>query len=280
MSKFDDVTKQIKKKLEAGTPPWIKPWNGGGMPMPIRFNGEMYQGINVILLWLQERTAPTWMTYKQAQEIGGQVRKGEQGTSVCYSAPVTTQLPSGAEETYRCYKWYTVFNADQIDGLPERYQPPIVQEYVNTDPKNTVADDLVLGTKADIRNGKSKAYFHSTLDYINMPKFEDFRSSLDYYSTLFHELVHWTGHKSRLERNFSRNKTDYAIEELVAEMGSAFLMAQLGLEAQVRDDHASYIKSWLTALDNDSKFIFSAASAASKAINYIWEIQTAKKEAA
>ena len=275
MSKFDDVTRQIKAQLEAGTPPWIKPWNGGGMPMPLRFNGEMYQGINVILLWMQGRTAPTWMTYRQAQEIGGQVRKGECGTSVCYSAPVTTK----DDETYRCYKWYTVFNADQIDGLPEQYQPQPVQEFVNTDYRIHTADEVVDATDAQIKHGEPRAYYVPASDYINMPNFKEFRSALDYYSTMFHELVHWTGHKMRLDRNFSRNKTDYAIEELVAEMGSAFLMSHLGLEATAREDHASYLSHWLKALDNDSKFIFSAAAAASRAVTHITEKQAVMEAA-
>ena len=116
-------------------------------------------------------------------------------------------------------------------------------------------------------------------DYINMPEFKEFRSALDYYSTIFHELVHWTGHKTRMDRKFSRNKTDYAIEELVAEMGSAFLMAHLGLEATVREDHASYLSHWLKALDNDSKFIFSAASAASQAVTHITAKHAAKEAA-
>ena len=276
MSMFDEVTRQIKAQLEAGTRPWIKPWNGGGSPMPLRFNGEMYQGINVILLWLQNRTAPTWMTYRQASEIGGQVRKGEKGTAVCYSAPVTNK----DDETYRVYKWYKVFNADQIDDLPQSFAPPVIKEFANPDQRSIDADHLIACMPADVRHNEPRAYFNTGVDYINMPEWGTFRSGLDYYSTLFHELVHWTGHESRLDRKFSSNKNDYAIEELVAEMGSAFLMAQLGLEAQVRDDHASYIKHWLNALNNDSKFIFSAAAAASKAVNYIWQTQTAKQEAA
>ncbi len=265
MSKFDDVTRQIKAQLEAGTRPWIKPWNGGGSPMPKRATGEYYQGINVILLWLRGRTSPTWMTYRQAAQLGGQVRRGEKGTGVCYSAPVTTK----EEETYHVYKWYTVFNVDQIDGLPEQYYPQPVQEFVNTDYRIDRADDVMDASGADIRHGEPRAYYVPSSDYINMPSFKEFRSALDYYSTAFHELVHWTGHKSRLDRKFSRNKTDYAIEELVAEIGSAFMMAHLGLEATVREDHASYLSHWLQALDNDSKFIFSAAAAASRAVTHI-----------
>lgn len=275
MSKFDDITRQIKAQLKAGTRPWIKPWNGGGIPMPKRFNGEYYQGINIILLWMTGRTAPTWMTYNQAKQLGGQVRKGEKGTGICYSAPVTTK----EDETYRVYKWYTVFNADQIDGLPEHYQSKPVQEFVNTDYRIHTADEVVDATGAQIKHGEPRAYYAPTFDYINMPNFKEFRSALDYYSTMFHELVHWTGHKMRLDRNFSRNKTDYAIEELVAEMGSAFLMSHLGLEATVREDHASYLSHWLKALDNDSKFIFSAAAAASRAVTYITEKQAVAEAA-
>ena len=275
MTKFDDVTRQIKTQLESGTRPWIKPWNGGGMPLPQRCNGEHYQGINIILLWMMGRTAPTWMTYNQAKQLGGQVRRGEKGTGICYTAPVTTK----EDETYRVYKWYTVFNADQIDGLPQNYYPQPVQEYANPDHRIDRADDLMEASGADIRHGEAKAYYVPAHDYIKMPKFAEFRSALDYYSTMFHELVHWTGHKTRMDRKFSRNKTDYAIEELVAEMGSAFLMAHLGLEATVREDHASYLSHWLKALDNDSKFIFSAASAASQAVTHITAKHAAKEAA-
>jgi len=275
MTKFDDVTRQIKTQLESGTRPWIKPWNGGGMPLPQRCNGEHYQGINIILLWMMGRTAPTWMTYNQAKQLGGQVRRGEKGTGICYTAPVTTK----EDETYRVYKWYTVFNADQIDGLPQHFYPQPVQEFVNTDKLIKPAEKLISTTGADIRHGEAKAYYVPAHDYINMPEFKEFRSALDYYSTMFHELVHWTGHKTRMDRKFSRNKTDYAIEELVAEMGSAFLMAHLGLEATVREDHASYLSHWLKALDNDSKFIFSAASAASQAVTHITAKHAAKEAA-
>lgn len=275
MTRFDDVTRQIKAQLEAGTRPWIKPWNGGGMPLPQRCNGEHYQGINIILLWMMGRTAPTWMTYNQAKQLGGQVRRGEKGTGICYTAPVTTK----DDETYRVYKWYTVFNAEQIDGLPPQYYPQPVQDFVNTDKRIIEADTLAASTGADIRHGEAKAYYVPAHDYINMPEFGEFRSALDYYSTMFHELVHWTGHKTRMDRKFSRNKTDYAIEELVAEMGSAFLMAHLGLEATVREDHASYLAHWLKALDNDSKFIFSAASAASQAVTHITAKHAAREAA-
>lgn len=275
MTRFDDVTRQIKTQLEAGTRPWIKPWNGGGMPLPQRCNGEHYQGINIILLWMMGRTAPTWMTYNQAKQLGGQVRRGEKGTGICYTAPVTTK----EDETYRVYKWYTVFNAEQIDGLPPQYYPQPVQDFVNTDKRIIEADTLAASTGADIRHGEAKAYYVPAHDYINMPEFGEFRSALDYYSTMFHELVHWTGHKTRMDRKFSRNKTDYAIEELVAEMGSAFLMAHLGLEATVREDHASYLAHWLKALDNDSKFIFSAASAASQAVTHITAKHAAREAA-
>ena len=210
MTRFDDVTRQIKAQLEAGTRPWIKPWNGGGMPLPQRCNGEFYQGINIILLWMMGRTAPTWMTYNQAKQLGGQVRRGEKGTGICYTAPVTTK----EDETYHVYKWYTVFNAEQIDGLPPQYYPQPVQDFVNTDKRIVRADTLAASTGADIKHGEPRAYYVPAHDYINMPEFGEFRSALDYYSTMFHELVHWTGHKTRMDRKFSRNKTDYAIEEL------------------------------------------------------------------
>jgi len=276
MSKFDEVTKKIIEQVEAGSPPWIKPFGGGASPMPKRINGECYQGINILLLWMEQQPQATWMTYRQANELGAQVRKGEKSTKVCYAAPVTNK----DDETYQVYKWYSVFNAHQIDGLPDQYYAKH-DEFKNPDAPDANADTFIENSGASIRFGNTKAFYMPSQDKIEMPSFNNFRSGLDYYSTMLHELTHWTGHVSRCDRNFSPKRKEYAIEELVAEMGAAFLMSHLGLTPSIRPDHASYISNWLQALSNDTKFIFSAASAASKAAQFVIDKQTSKlKEAA
>jgi antirestriction protein ArdC len=272
MSKYDEVTKQIAAQLKSGTKPWIKPFNGSGSFMPTRTTGQYYRGINVLLLWLQQRTAPMWMTYRQAAALGGQVRKGEKGTSICYSAPAQKK---DSDETYQVMKWYSVFNCDQIDGLPDQYYPTVIS-FANPDNQLPSVNGFFSNTNAELKHGsKTGAFYMPSQDRIEMPDFDEFRSGLDYYSTLAHEHVHWTGHKSRLDRSMSPKKREYAFEELIAEMGAAFLMAHLGLEPSVRPDHTDYLSHWLEALGSDSKFIFQAASAASKAVDYMIDKQPA-----
>lgn len=269
MTKYDDVTKQIANQLKAGTKPWIKPFNGGSF-LPLRSTGQRYKGINILLLWLQDRNAAHWMTYRQAAELGGQVRKGEKGTTICYSAPAQKK---DTDETYQVMKWYSVFNVDQIDGLPDMYYPKMIG-FDNPDKPIAAVDGFFTNTRSTVVVGSQRgAFYMPSKDRIEMPTFSDFRSGVDYYSTLAHEHVHWTGHKSRLDRSMSSKRAEYAYEELIAEIGAAFLMAHLGLEPTVRPDHTDYLANWLQALSNDSKFIFQAASAATKAVEYMVDAQ-------
>ena len=279
MAKFDiyqDVTNQIVNAMEAGTPPWRKPWTGdsAGFVLPKRANGETYKGINVLMLWMMaaERgyTSETWFTYRQAKEAGGQVKKGEKSTTVIYYNTVKAEDEQGEEKTIPFAKAYRVFNADQIDGLPaEFYQSP-------TEPRDlgTVADPELevffasIGAKI-VTSDDPRAYFNPVDDLIHMPPIETFHSANGYYATLAHESVHFTGVEKRLGRygKFS-NKQAYAFEELVAEIGSCMLCAQLGLTPEF-DQSAAYIEGWLTALKDDKRLIFKAASAAQKATDYL-----------
>jgi antirestriction protein ArdC len=175
-----------------------------------------------------------------------------------------------------------VFNVEQIEGLPEQY-------YVKPEPKFTAverighAEAFFAATKADIRHRGGQAYYAQGADYIQMPPIESFRDAESFYATLAHETTHWTKHPSRLERDFGRKSwgdEGYAAEELVAELGSAFLCADLELTPEVRDDHASYIASWLEVLKNDSRAVFTAAAHAQRAVDFLHRLQPQRIEAA
>lgn len=282
---YATITNQILADMEKGILPWSRSWNGS-TSLPLRWTGESYSGINILMLWAKSMchgySAPTWMTFNQALELGAAVRKGEKGTTVVFAGTLqksedTSQgTASQGDEDARAIpflKRYTVFNVAQIDGLPDRFhQAGTVQEFSNPDARNAAADAFFTATGAQIETkGHQPAYFPLS-DKIEMPAFADFKTAEDYYSTLSHELTHWTGHQTRMARTqLSRRDSlqDYAKEELIAELGAAFLCAELGLSSEPRADHAAYLQSWIQALKNDKKFIFSAASQASKAVDYL-----------
>lgn len=281
MAKFDiyqEITTQIVNAMEAGTPPWRKPWTGDavGFAMPKRATGETYKGINVLMLWMMasERgyTSETWFTYRQAKEAGGQVRKGEKSTTVIYYNTVKAGDEQGEEKTIPFAKAYRVFNADQIEGLPvEFYQKPTAPRDLGTvvDPE---LETFFASIGAKIETSKKpQAYFAPADDLIHMPPIETFHSANGYYATLAHEHIHFTGVEKRLGRygKYS-NKQEYAFEELVAEIGSCMLCGQLGLTPEF-DQSAAYIEGWLKALKDDKRLIFKAASAAQKATDYLLE---------
>lgn len=283
---YERVTATIIEQLEKGVRPWCKPWSGGHVAGPIhrplRSCGTPYRGINVVMLWvvaeMKGYTAPIWMTYRQAQALGGQVRKGEKSALVTYSGTIEKEGEGdecgGGEEgrTIRFRKGYTVFNVEQIDGLPGHYYATH-DTNPNPDAPIAEAEAFFAAIGADIRHGGMEAYFAPGLDYIQMPPFERFQEAGRYYEVLAHECTHWSGHKSRLDREMPGEtpKERYANEELVAEIGAAFLAAELGLAIEPREDHAAYIANWLQALRNDKRLIFKAASEAQKAADYLIE---------
>jgi antirestriction protein ArdC len=285
---YTRVTNRIIADLEAGTPTWLKPWSAehlaGNITRPLRGNGLPYKGINVFMLWAEATTrgyvCPIWMTYRQAQEIGGQVRKGESGSLVVYADKIVrTESNLLGEETERAIpflKGYSVFNCEQIEGLPSHFYGTTPK----LDPSRRIphADQFLSANKADIRHGGDRAYYAIKPDYLQMPPFEAFRDAESYYATLAHELTHWTRHPTRLDRDFGRKRygdEGYAREELVAELGSAFLCADLGLTPELRPDHAAYIASWLEVLKGDKRFIFTAAGHAQRAADYLHSFQEA-----
>lgn len=285
---YQRVTDQIVAELEKGVRPWMKPWNAehaeGRITRPLRGNGIPYRGINVIMLWAEaaERgyAAPVWMTFKQALELKANVRKGEKGSLVVYADSITrTETDENTGEAHEAnipfMKGYIVFNAQQIDGLPERYYAKPAPR-VDGVQRIAKAENFFAATAAQIRHGGAMACYSVSTDEIRMPPFEVFRDAESYYATLAHEATHWTRHPSRLDREFGRKRfgdEGYAMEELVAELGAAFVSADLGLTPEVRDDHASYIASWLKVLKNDKRAIFTAASHAQRAANFLQGFQ-------
>ena len=281
---YQTVTDSIIAMLEAGVKPWAPGHNAKdcGLPViPTRANGQAYRGINVALLWgaaeMKGYRHQTWMTFNQAKELGGCVRKGEKATPVVYWGTFKAQADDtdegGEDGKARMFaKGYSVFNIEQIDGLPARfYDAPAP---VSTADRIKVADAWAVASGADIRHGGSQAYFSPKGDYVQLPPFEAYFEPERYYSTLAHELTHWTGHESRLAREFGRRFGDqaYAFEELVAELGAAFACARLDIENGTREDHASYLASWLKVLRQDKRAIFTAASKAQAACDYLFDL--------
>jgi len=277
---YQQVTDSIIASVEAGTPAWRQPWagEGGAAQMPLRANGEAYRGINVLMLWLaaaaQGYGSAHWFTYKQAEAAGGQVRKGEKSASVVKYGTIERESEETGEEKRVPYlKSYRVFNADQIDGLPERFHAPAPEPV--RDPGAEAEADARLeaffaATGLDIRTSpESQAYYDPQGDFIHMPPIARFEDTAKFYGVLAHECCHATGHASRLDR-FSRfnDRKAYAFEELIAEIGNCMLCSQLGLTPDFGQS-AAYVEGWLRALKSDKRMIFKAATEAQKAADYL-----------
>ncbi len=287
---YTRVTEHVITDLERGVRSWLKPWSGsnaeGGITLPLRHNGTPYRGINILLLWGESiakgYASPMWMTFKQALDTKGHVRKGEHGSMVVYADRFTRiETDDNGQDVEReipFLKAYTVFNVAQIEGLPAHY-------YAQAAPKGERmqlierAESFFTATGAVIRHGGDAAYYSSVLDIINLPVPEAFKDAESYEATKAHELTHWTKHPTRLDRELGGKRfgdTGYAREELVAELGAAFLCADLGITPEPRDDHASYIGHWLQVLKEDTHAIFQAASHAQKAVDFLHSLQPPK----
>ncbi len=280
---YDEVTARIIAELEEGRAPWAQPWGtsdakaGLGLPENA-LTGRTYSGVNILILWHHVVRAgfstQTWLTYRQAQEMGGNVMKGERGVTACHA---DTFIPKAERERAArdgdepghvpFLKRFTLFNVEQCEGLPEDAYfcaAPLPQADIIPH-----AERLIEATGADVRVGGTKAFYVPSEDFIRVPPQPAFSEQINYYRTCFHELGHWTGHKARLDRDLSHSfgSKPYAREELVAEMASAFVCATLGITPTVR--HTDYIGSWLEVLKEDNRAIFRAASHASKAADFI-----------
>jgi len=303
---YDEVTQRIIAELEAGTVPWVKPWGSvaaGSPGLPVNAStGRAYSGINILILWgaviAADYPSQGWLTFRQALDAGGAVRKGERGTGIVYADRF---VPRDSKGTLRgsdrgdrgetagaadsgddaraipFLKRFTVFNVAQCDGLPERFTaaPPPVPE-ARAFP---AAERVIAASGVDYRLGGDRACYSPDLDFVAMPPQPAFRDALDYYRVFLHELTHATGHPARLGRKLRNafGTKDYAREELIAEMGSAFLCAALGIVPTLR--HADYLASWLAVLREDNRAIVRAASAASKAADWLLSRPGARNEA-
>lgn len=267
---YQDVTNSIIEQLEKGAIPWVKPWRADGSADKNFISQKPYQGVNRLILgmssMMQGFTNPAWASYKQWESLGAYVKKGEKGTRIVFYSPISKEnKQTGEKENYACLKAYTVFNASQIEGLEITYVEPEKGEFT----ANELAEQRIVKTGAMISHGSDAAFYMPSQDRIQLPHKSAFDNESSYYATAFHELTHWTGSESRLDRNLKGRFGDpkYAFEELVAEMGAAFLCADYGIQGELR--HAGYIQSWLKALKDDSKAIFKASALAQKAADYV-----------
>ncbi|HEX8215540.1 MAG TPA: zincin-like metallopeptidase domain-containing protein [Allosphingosinicella sp.] len=278
-SPAETITAAIVERLEAGTRPWIQPWTGASVSRPLRACGTPYQGINVLWLWMAAEAAghssPFWMTYRQSQLLGGQVRKGERGTIAIFYRAYQAEEPDEDGEaaggrSRRVLKTFTVFNACQVDGLPERFFPELRPLPPPTE-RDSALDRFFAAVPVRIRHSGAEAFYFPLLDQVTMPDPGLFRDVDHYRATLAHELSHWTGHESRLARNMGGRfgSEAYAMEELVAELSSAMLGAELGLPVDHLDHHASYVASWLKVLKADSRAILTVAAKAEEAASLL-----------
>ena len=280
------VTDRIVADLEKGVRTWMKPWSAsnteGRVLRPLRHNGTPYKGINVLLLWGEAvekgYTSSTWMTYKQAETLNAHVRKGEKGSLVVFADRYTkteaNDKGEDVEHSIPFMKAYTVFNVQQIEGLPAQYQPAPTPDAAPL-PLFEDAEKFFAGTGAVFRHGGNRAFYAPSADFIQLPPADAFRDAESYAATKAHELTHWTGHKDRMAREFGKRFGDqaYAFEELVAELGAAFLCAELGVTPETREDHAAYLGHWLAVLKSDKRAIFTAAAHAQRAADYLHGLQ-------
>jgi antirestriction protein ArdC len=270
---YREVTDRIIASLEAGVAPWIRPWTGEADSLPVNAaSHRAYRGINVVLLTLtgtaRGYALNRWLTFRQAVELGGRVRRGEHGTQVVFYK--LHELPGSDEpepKVVPLLRTFTVFNVCQIDGLPRSLsQPP--EDATDWNPCGA-AEAMLDRSGAAIQHGGNRAFYHPGTDTVQLPPRTAFPDPAGYYCTALHELIHATAHPSRCARDLSGRFGDaaYAAEELVAEMGSAFLCAHCRLEGRLQ--HASYIASWLNVLRNDKRAIFTAAAKAQAAADYV-----------
>lgn len=275
------VTNTILSALEKGIVPWQRPWNAEINAPRSLSTKKPYRGGNIFILlatsWLKGYTSPWWGTYKQINELGGKVKTGEHGTPVSYYKFLVKETDEG-EETIIIHRYYTVFNVEQAEGLPD-FQDKLPEkrlDFVPIEQAQLVAENYRTGANlAGINYGGGEAAYYPSLDKIAMPEPETFCSVPSFYSVLFHEIGHSTGHETRLKRDLKNLFGDhlYSKEELVAELTQAFVMSNLQLGFDVQNT-AAYIDSWSTALKENPRWFASAGSKAQKASDYIMSFTT------
>jgi len=285
MNVYEMINIRLTELLEQGTVPWRKPWNAENRQPTNLISKKAYRGVNVFLLACQSYFSPYWLTFNQCKERGGFVRRGEKGTPVIFwkwldKTTEDDSLPS-VNGKIPLLRYYTVFNVEQCEGIKA---PAVIQACNLFSPIEKA--DLVLQympMKPEIRHGGSRAYYSPSLDYIQLPEEQSFCSAEEYHNTLFHECIHATGHANRLARKSILEPSyfgshDYSKEELVAEMGAAFLSAHAGIAHQTIENSAAYIQGWLKALKNDRTLMVYAAAQAQKAAEFILNKQAEQEE--
>ncbi|MGP8164170.1 MAG: ArdC family protein [Steroidobacteraceae bacterium] len=274
ITNYERITAAIQQMLEGDVPAWRQPWRtlreSGAAAMPRNaITGHTYRGINTCILWSRQDTDLRYLTYRQASEYGGHVRKGEHGTQICFwqKRQYTKHSENGEDETRNglLMRLYTVFHVSQCDDL---HLPKASK--VELRPVPATMHDVYGALEARVDHGGDRACYIPSLDRIAMPRPEAFTSTDAYSATALHELTHWTGHVSRLHREFGKRFGDqaYAAEELVAEIGSAFLCAQLGINSAL-EHHVSYVHHWKQLLTSDPRAVITAASKAQAAADYM-----------
>jgi antirestriction protein ArdC len=274
---YREVTDQIITELKTGARPWVKHWSQTpGLNIPANaVTSQPNSGVNTLLLWTARHhgwALPRFLTFGQAMEVGGYVRKGEHGYRVVF---VKSYAPNADEQEepqhIRFLKTFTVFNIAQCDSLPDKLAA--LPEPLNPHQRDVSIDEFIAATGASILGNYSadKAYYSHGSDCIVLPRFEMFRGKPEYYATIFHELIHWTGHVSRLDRQLEPRfgHISQAAEELIAELGAAFLCAEFSIDGFI--PHAAYIEHYLKLFENDTRAIFTAASKAQAAVDSLCE---------
>ena len=280
---YQQITNQIISDLEKGSLVWEKPWEGGfgGMPKNV-FSKSFYSGVNTVILWSRQSQlgaeSSQWLTFRQVQKLNGRIRKGEKATCVIFYKKITIEDKETEEEkTIPVLKTYPVFNLSQCEGLDHLKEVPDKKELSFEDTKQ--AEELIKASQARITFSYiDRACYKSLKDQILMPKKEQFKTGEGFYSTMFHELSHWTGHSSRLDRKQGNRfgSKEYAFEELIAEISASFICCQLGFKYSTQ--HSAYVQSWIEVLKEDKTAIFRASSQAQKASEFILGCGKKKEE--
>ena len=273
---YDIITEKIVTQLEEGTVPWHRPWSGGEPPKNL-ISKKPYRGINIFLLAAAGYASPYWLTFNQVKGLDGSIKKGSKSTMVIFWKKNSYKKVNdqGEEETKQSMilRYYRVFNTEQTTGIKEGKIPEMqVRDFEPIEECERIFENMP--SQPNLTFDEQQAYFRPSTDTVNMPKPETFSSEEEYYSTLFHEITHATGHDTRLGRHKADKCThnfgskDYSKEELIAEMGAAFLCGHCGIDTTI-DNSAAYIKGWLSKLRNDTKVVIMAAGKAQKASDYI-----------
>lgn len=280
---YNKITSQITELMRQHGSDWTRPWTTTAGGPSNALTGDRYKGINTLLLNLEAHgkgfSKPYWATFKQWRMKGGSVRKGQRGTLCVFYKPIAIEQPNESIKTVPVINQFFLFNADQVDGIvtPELEEPVTIQD------RHHAVDDLLNCSGATIYETGSRAYYSPSKDHILIPPLSAFSSSEIFYSTLLHELSHWSGHPTRLNREEGMQgrfgSSAYAMEELVAELASAFLSIQLKVSHEPRKDHAQYLNSWIKILDQDPKAFSSAASKAQGVADYLLGFRANKQAA-